>query len=59
MPRLLGVVLDGPSLMLGDNMSVVLITSVPLNVLKMKQNAYAYYQVREAIAAKLMRFTYV
>ena len=51
--------LDGPTLMLGDNMSVVLNTSVPSSVLKKKHNAIAYHRVQEAIAAKVMRFAYV
>jgi hypothetical protein len=45
--------------MLGDNMSVVLNTSVPSSALKKKHNAIAYHRVREAIAAKVMRFAYV
>jgi hypothetical protein len=48
--------LDGPSLMLGDNMSVVLNTTVPSSVLKKMHNAIAYHRVREAIVAKMMRF---
>ena len=52
----LGVALDGPALMLGDNMLVVLNTSVPSSVLKKKHNAIAYHRVREAIAAKILRF---
>ena len=40
-------------------MSVVLNTSVPSSVLKKKHNAIAYHCVREAIAAKVMRFAYV
>jgi hypothetical protein len=59
MLRSLGVDLNGPTLMLGDNMSVVLNTSVPSSVLKKKNNAIAYNCVREAIAAKAMRFAYV
>jgi hypothetical protein len=42
MLRSLGVALDGPALMLGDNMSVVLNTTVPSSVLKKKHNAIAY-----------------
>ena len=45
--------------MLGDNMSVVLNTSVPSSVLKKKHNAIAYHRVREAIAAKILRFAYI
>jgi hypothetical protein len=50
MLRSLGVALDGPTLMLGENMSVVLNTTVPSSVLKKKHNAIAYDRVREAIA---------
>ena len=50
----LGVALDGPALMLGDNMSVVLNTSVPSSVLKKKHNSIAYRCVREAKAAKIL-----
>jgi hypothetical protein len=39
---------DGPALMLGDNMSVVLNTAVPSSVLKKKHNAISYHRVREA-----------
>jgi hypothetical protein len=39
MLRSLGVALDGPELMLGDNTSVVLNTTMPSIVLKRKHNA--------------------
>ena len=55
MLRSLGVALDGPTLMLGDNMSVVLNTSVPSSVLKKKHNAIAYHRVCEAQAAGIVR----
>jgi hypothetical protein len=42
----LGVALDGPALMLGDNMSVVLYATVPSSVLKKKHNEIAYHHVR-------------
>jgi hypothetical protein len=51
----LGVALDGPALMSGDNMSVVLNTTVPSSALKKKHNAIAYHRVREAIAARIMK----
>jgi hypothetical protein len=57
--RSLGVSLDGPALMLGDNMSVVLNTAVYSSVLKKKHNAIAYQRVREAIAARILRFAYI
>jgi hypothetical protein len=59
MLRSLGVALDGPALMLGDNMSAVLNTTVPSSVLKKKHNAIAYHRVSEAIAARIMRFSYI
>jgi hypothetical protein len=48
--------MDGPALMLGDNMSVVLNTTVPSSVLKNKHNAISYHRVREAITARTMNF---
>jgi hypothetical protein len=45
--------------MLGNNMSVVLNTTFPSSVLKKKHNAIAYHRVREAIAARIMRFAYI
>jgi hypothetical protein len=58
MLRSLGFDLEGPALMLGDNLSVDLNTSVPSSVLKKKHNAIAYHCVQEAEAAKLLRFAY-
>jgi hypothetical protein len=52
----LEVALDGPALMLGDNMSVVLDTTVSSSILKKNHNAIAYHREREAIAASMMRF---
>jgi hypothetical protein len=45
--------------MLGDNMSVVLNTTVPSSVLKKKHNSRSYHRVHEAIAAKVMRFAFI
>jgi hypothetical protein len=45
--------------MSGDNMSVVLNTTVPSSVLKNKHNTIAYRRVREAIAARIMSFTHL
>jgi hypothetical protein len=59
MLRSLGVVLDGPSLMLGDNMSVVLNKTVPSSNLKKRQYAIVYHRVSKAIAARIMRFAYI
>jgi hypothetical protein len=59
MIRSLGVALDGPALMSGNNMSLFLNTTVPSSVLKKKDNAIAYHRVREAIAARIMRFEFI
>ena len=59
MLRCLGVKLDGPALMLGDNMSVVLNTTVPSSVLKKKHCSINYHCVRETIAAKIMQFAHI
>jgi hypothetical protein len=45
--------------MLGDNKSVGLNTTFPSSVLKKKHNAIAYHRVREAIAARIMKFAYI
>lgn len=57
--RMLGVNLEGPSLMLGDNMSVILNTTVPSSMLKKKHHGCAYHRVREAIAAGIISFHHV
>ena len=57
--RMMGVPLDGPAMMLGDNMSVVLSTTVPSSVLKKKHNAICYHRVWEAIAAGILRFAHI
>jgi hypothetical protein len=59
MLRSLGVALDGPALMIGDNMSLVLNTTVPSSILKKKHNAIAYHRVRKAIAERIMRFVFI
>ena len=57
--RMLGVRIDGSALLLGDNKSVVLNTTVPSSVLKKKHCAIAYHQTREAIAARIVRFCHI
>ena len=57
--RMLGVPLDGPATLLGDNMSVVLNKTVRSGMLKKKHNAIAYHCVRETCAAEIIRFTHV
>ena len=57
--RMLGVPLEETSLLIGDNMSVILNTTLPSSMLKKKHNAIAYHRVREAIAAKILNFSHI
>jgi hypothetical protein len=54
--RSLGVQIDGPALMLGDNISVILNTSIPSRVLQKKHGAINYHRMRQVIAGKILRF---
>ena len=57
--RMMGVPIEGPTVMLGDNMSVVLNTTVPSSVLKKKHNAISYHRIRECIAAGVFKFAHI
>ncbi len=57
--RMLGVPITESTTMYGDNMSVVLNTTVPSSQLKKKHNAIAYHRIREAIAAKIIKFAHI
>ncbi|KAL7540108.1 LOW QUALITY PROTEIN: hypothetical protein ACHAWF_008209 [Thalassiosira exigua] len=48
--RMMGVPVDYPSYIFGDNMSVVHNTQRPESVLKKKSNSICYHAVREAVA---------
>jgi hypothetical protein len=54
----LGVELDGPTWMLGDDILVILNTTVPSIILKEKQDAIPNRWARETIAARIMGFAY-
>jgi hypothetical protein len=57
--RMLGIEVDGPAMMFGDNKSVIINTTMPSSQLKKKHNAVAYHRVREAIAAGIINFFHV
>ncbi len=57
--RALGVPLDGPAPLIGDNQSVVLNTTVPSSVLKKKHNAVAYHRIHDSIAAGILIFAHI
>ena len=47
------------SLLLGDNNSVLLNTTLPSSMLKKKHLGCSYHQIREAVASKIIDFAYV
>jgi hypothetical protein len=57
--RMMGVPLDGPTNLFGDNSSVITNATVPSSTLKKKHNAICYHRVREAVAAKVVRIAYI
>jgi hypothetical protein len=56
---MLGIPVSEPTNMYGDNMSVVLNTTVPSSQLKKKHNAIAYHRVQEAIAGKIVELHHI
>ena len=59
MLRMMGARIEKSALLLGDNNSVVLNTTMPSSVLKKKHCAVSYHKIREAIAAGIVRFTHI
>ena len=49
--RSLGVPIDGPAFMFGDNKSVVMSSTIPSHKLSKRHNFLAFHRVREALAA--------
>jgi hypothetical protein len=54
--RMMGVPLDGPAWLFGDNEGVIKNSNIPHSPLKKRHNALAYHRVREAIAGGIMHF---
>ena len=57
--RMLGVLLSGPTYLLGDNMSMILSATILSCTLKKNHNAIAYHRVREAVAAGIVQIAHV
>ena len=57
--RMMGVNIDGPTYVYGDNMSVIHNNSKPESVLKKKSNSICYNFVREAVAMRECLTTHV
>src|SRR5687768_1044169 len=56
---MLGVKLEPTSLLVGDNMAVVLNTTIPSSTLKKKHQACNYHKVRESIAAGFIEYAHI
>ena len=57
--RYLGVPLKTSSYLFGDNESVITSSTIPHSSLSKRHNALAYHRVREAIAAKVIKFYHI
>ena len=55
----MGVNLEKSALLLGDNNSVVLNTTIPSSVFKKKHCAVSYHKIRETIAAGIVKFSHI
>ena len=56
--RMMGVEVDGPVHMFGDNNSVIINTTLPSSMLKKKHQSIAYHMVRMAKASRVISFKY-
>jgi hypothetical protein len=54
--RYLGIPLEGPAYMFGDNQSLVTSGTIPHSKLNKQHNALSYHRVREAIVAQVLQF---
>jgi hypothetical protein len=57
--RMLGVKLESQTIMVGDNMSVVLNTTIPSSSLKKKHLSCAYHRVRESVAGGFVLYGHI
>jgi hypothetical protein len=57
--RMMGIPVNGPAYILGDNQSVLANTSIPDSTLKKKSQSIAYHFVREGVARDEWRTAYV
>ena len=56
---MLGVKIEPSSMLVGDNMAVVLNTTIPSSVLKKKHQACNYHKIRESIAAGFIKYGHI
>jgi hypothetical protein len=55
----MGIPIDGPAWMFGDNQSVITSSNIPHSNLNKRHNALSYHRVREAISAKILYFIHI
>ena len=56
---MLGVPIDGPSWLFGDNKSVVTLSMIPHSSLNKHWNALSYHKVCESVAANIIQFEHI
>ena len=56
---MLGVPIEGPTYLFGDNLSMVTSSTIPSSSLKKRHNMLSYHRVREAIAADIIRMIHI
>ncbi len=56
---MLGIGVNGPAMMFGNNKLIIINTTMPLSQLKKKHNAITYHRVPEAIAAGIINFFHI
>jgi len=57
--QMMGVPMDGPALMLGNNLSIIVSTTIPSSTLKKKHQAICYHRIWECVAANVVQFVHV
>jgi hypothetical protein len=57
--RMMGIPLDGPCWMFGDNESVITSSTIPHSTLNKRHNVLSYHCVRECIAAKVFYLLHI
>ena len=56
---MLGINVEPSSFLVGDNMAVILNTTIPSSALKKKHQACNYHMIRESIAAGFIRYGHI
>ena len=55
----MGVPLDGPAWLFGDNESIVKSSTIPASTLNKRHNALSYHTMRSAISANIIKFCHI